>query len=372
MVFQRLLGPYGKMPILIRDDDTNFFTKSNMLESIYSMAWEKGLKISFGVIPLQKGTNDISVPPEVRAKNSLFPVTDNNALVKYMKDKLLSGRAEVLQHGLSHYVTEKGRGEFGQDLDTKESIDLGKNILTRAFDTSPKFFVPPGEDITKNNLRKLVECGLVPICRRTTFNSFLENPFVPNYIKRVATGYVTDKYKDIYKNEMITIQFLKPVIITVSRDLISWTVPLRPSRISSPESLFKFTNRVIQTCYSNRSPICIINHYHLFYYDWNSSISRTELFRCWTQLVKIFQSLEFGWLTTFSELYERSKQIQNIQIVQTGSKITVESKVHVRNFSMRTRYLLEPDNSILFDKDTRILTLEELTPNRKVTLYEKN
>jgi hypothetical protein len=88
--------------------------------------------------------------------------------------------------------------------------------------------------------------------------------------------------------------------------------------------------------------------------------------------VKIFQSLEFGWLTTFSELYERSKQIQNIQIVQTGSKITVESKVYVKNFSMRTRYLVKPDSSILFDKDTRILTLEELTPNRKVTLYEKN
>jgi hypothetical protein len=372
MVFQRLLGPFGKMPILIRDDDTNFFTKPNMLESIYSMAWEKGLKISFGVIPLQKGTNDISVPPKVRAQNSLFPVTDNNALVEYMKDKLQNGMAEVLQHGLSHYVDEKGRGEFGEDLYTKESIDLGKNILTRAFDMSPRFFVPPGENITKNNLYKLVESGLVPICRRSTFDTFLQNPFVPNYIKRLVTRYVTDKYKDIYENEMMTIQFLKPVIITVNRDLISWTAPLRPSRISSSESLFNFANRVIQTCYSNRSPICIINHYHFFYYDWNSSISRTELFRCWTQLVKLLLALEFGWPTTFSKLYERSKQIQNIQIVQTGSKISLESKVHVKNFSMRTTSFLESNSSMLFDKNTMILTLDELSPNRKITLYEKN
>jgi hypothetical protein len=372
MVFQRLLGPHGKMPILIRDDDTNFFTKSNMLESIYSMAWEKGLKISFSVIPLQKGTNDISVPPKVRDKKSLFPVTDNIALAEYMKDKLLNGKAEILQHGLSHNVDEKGRGEFGKDFNTKESIDLGKNILTRAFDTSPRFFVPPGEDITKNNFYKLVESGLVPICRRSTFDTFLQNPFVPNYIKHVVTRYITDKYKDKFKSEMMTIQFLKPVIITVRRDLISWTPSLGSSKISSSESLFKFANRIIQTCYSNRLPLCIINHYHFFYYDWNSTISRTELFRCWTQLVKLLGALEFGWSTTFSELYERSKQIQNIQIVQTGSKISIESKVPIRNFSMRTTCSLEPTTSMLFDKDTMILTLEELIPNRKVILYEKN
>src|SRR5918996_2177262 len=123
MAFQPLLGPFGKMPILIRDDDTNYFTKPSMLESIYSMAWEKGLKISFGVIPLQMATNNISVPPKMRTKNVLFPVMDNIALVEYVKDKLQNGRAEVLQHGLSHYVDENGHWEFGQNLNTTQNID---------------------------------------------------------------------------------------------------------------------------------------------------------------------------------------------------------------------------------------------------------
>ena len=372
MTFQRLLGPYGKMPILVRDDDTNFFTKPSMLESIYSRAWENGLKISFGVIPLQRGTNNISVPPDMRTRSEPFPITDNIVLVEYIKDKLQNGRAEVLQHGLSHYVDKDGHWEFGKKLDTAKYINRGRNILVEAFETVPKFFVPPGEQITRYNFEKLVESGLIPICRRTSFDTFLANPIIPKYIKHVATKYVTDKYKDTYKNEKTVIQSLKPVIITIKNNFVSWTVPIHSSGISSPESLFDFTNKLIHTCSESRSPICIINHYHFFYYDWNTSISRTELFRCWSQLVKVIKSLEFGWFTTFAELYERSKQIQNIQIAQTGSKITIESKAHVKNFSMRSTHSLEPNDSSSFDKNTKITTVEDLKPGSKIILYEKN
>jgi hypothetical protein len=55
MRIERLVGPCGKLPILIRDDDTNFFTKDHMLESIYSEAWNKGFKVSLSVIPSQRG-----------------------------------------------------------------------------------------------------------------------------------------------------------------------------------------------------------------------------------------------------------------------------------------------------------------------------
>ena len=42
MKIKPLIGPYGKLPILIRDDDTNFFTRPDMLETIHSKAWDKG------------------------------------------------------------------------------------------------------------------------------------------------------------------------------------------------------------------------------------------------------------------------------------------------------------------------------------------
>jgi hypothetical protein len=47
MKIKPLVGPYGKMPILIRDDDTNFFTRPGMLETIHSKAWDKGFKIVY-------------------------------------------------------------------------------------------------------------------------------------------------------------------------------------------------------------------------------------------------------------------------------------------------------------------------------------
>ena len=372
MFFQPLLGEFGKIPVLIRDDDTNFFTRPDMLESIYSIAWEKGLKTSFAVVPMQIGTNNISVPPENRMSESLFPITDNKKLTNYITPKIRDGVVEVLQHGLYHFIDKQGYWEFGQNFNKKQDIELGKNLLNQAFETDPKFFVPPGEDITKSNVQTVIDSGLVPICRRTAFDSFLANPFVPRYVKRVASKFVARKFKDIYKTEKNVIQFLKPVGVKITENLISWTAPLKSSRISSAESLFNFTEDVIRECYSKRVPICVLNHYHVFYYDWNSTISRNEVFQCWKQLVEKFYKLESAWFTTFSELYERSMLINNIQIAETGSKITIESNVNIKNFSLRTSHLIEPKDSILFDKDTKIVTLEKLIPNKKIVLYEES
>jgi hypothetical protein len=165
MDLQRLLGPYGKLPVLIRDDDTNFFTKPNMLESIYSKAWEYGFKVSLAIIPFQSGTNDICVPPDKRFTDSHYSVADNKALVYYIKEKIRSGAIEILQHGLSHHITNNGRGEFGDNSDRKEDIELGRDIIRQAFGVDPKFFVSPGEDISNKNLMALVESGLIPIYR---------------------------------------------------------------------------------------------------------------------------------------------------------------------------------------------------------------
>jgi Uncharacterized protein conserved in bacteria (DUF2334) len=372
MFFQPLLGEFGKIPVLIRDDDTNFFTRPNMLESIYSIAWEKGLKTSFAVVPMQIGTNNISVPPENRTSESVFPISDNKKLTQYLTPKIRDGTVEILQHGLYHFIDKKGHWEFGQNLNKKRDIERGRNLLKRAFETDPKFFVPPGEVITKSNVQTVIDSGLVPICRRTAFDNFLANPIVPSYIKQAASKFVASKYKDTYKTEKNVIQFLKPVNVKITENFISWTTPLVSSRITSPESLFDFTDEVIRDSYSQRLPICILNHYHVFYYDWNSTITRNEVFRCWTQLVEKFNKLQSVWFTTFSELYGRSMLIKNIQIAETGSKITIESKVNIKNLSIRTTRLLEPNDSVIFDKETKISTIEELIPNRKIILYEKN
>lgn len=373
MFFERLLGPYGKMPILIRDDDTNFFTKANMLESIYSKAWEQGFKVCLSVVPFQKGTNDISVPPNIRTTNSHFSVTDNEPLVHYLKDKIRNGTIEILQHGFSHDIEDDGRGEFGKDLDKKEEIELGRNIIKQAFEVDPKFFVPPGEDVSKQSLRTLVELGFVPIHRQTFFDKFLRNSFVPSHIKQIAMRALLVKYKNRTIDGNWAVQFVKPVVISVGEHVISWSLgSVKSANLSSIDSLFKLTDEIIESCSLSRSPVCIINHYHLYYYDWNPSITRKDLFQAWRQIMKTFDKLTFCWKVTFSELYERANQIQSMHIVKTGSKISIQSETHIPSFSFRTRHPIEPNSSVLFDEETDIMTIEDLLPQRKIIVYEKS
>jgi len=373
MVFQPLLGPYGKLPILIRDDDTNFFTKTNMLESIYSKAWKDGYKVCLAIVPFQRGTNDICVPPDIRISDSHFSVGDNKALVHYLKDKIRSGTIEVLQHGFSHHNTNDGRGEFGYDSDRKKDIELGRNIIKQAFEVNPKFFVPPGEDIANENLVALIESGLIPIYRQTFFDTFLRNSFVPAHIKHIATRALAVKYKHRTSYGNWAIQLVKPVIISVAQGRISWSLAsMKSSNSSSFDSLFKLTDKVIESCTISRSPVCIINHYHLYYYDWNTSITRKDLFQAWKQILETFDRLKFGWKVTFSELYERANQIRNVRIVKTGSKITLESGTHIRGFSFRTTASLEPSASLVFDEEDKIVTIDDLIPDKKLILYEKS
>ena len=101
MIPKPLIGPGGRIPILLRDDDTNYFTSERMLESIYSEAWDQGYKVSLSVVPLQTGINDISVPPDSRMSSRSYPITDNESLTRYIKKKIDQHSVEVIQHGLS-------------------------------------------------------------------------------------------------------------------------------------------------------------------------------------------------------------------------------------------------------------------------------
>lgn len=371
MVLQPLLGPYGKLPILIRDDDTNFFTKPSMLDTFYSEAWKDGFKVSLSVVPYQKTINDISVPPLMRDKDLHFLISDNQALVNYLKQKIHSGQIEILQHGFTHHIGSDGRGEYGKDLDTLDKTQSGRNIIRQALDVNPVFFVPPGEDISQRNLNTLIELGFVPIFRKTYFDKFLRNTLVPSYVKNVSVRAIA-KYRNKTSDGRRPIQLVKPVVISVEEHAISWSfAPIKTANISSIESLLKLTDNVIESCGISRNPICLLNHYHLYYHDWNDAITRQDLYYAWQQILKKFKKVKFIWKVTFSEIYGRAKKIHDIHISKTGLKITIESKTPIRNFSFTSNHRLESNPCLVFNEEERIITIEELSPGKKIILYEQ-
>jgi hypothetical protein len=372
MIPKPLIGPRGKIPILLRDDDTNYFTDKRMLESIYSEAWNQGFKVSLSVVPLQMGLDDIAVPPGSRASSICYSISDNESLIRYIRKKIDNKVVEVVQHGLSHELIEGIRGEFGGNLSRNGEIEKGRNIIKQAFETEPKFFVPPGEDISNQNLMAVLEQGLIPIYRETIFDRILRLGFVPNIVKNVGMKLIMNTYNNDL-DENFGVQFIKPVLISARKNAITWSLPtLRTSHITSFDSLFSLTNCIIKLCRQNRIPVCLINHYHLYYYDWSSTITKGNLLTAWRNIVSSFDKVEIGWKTTFLELYNRLEKIRSISMAKTGSKITIKANTFINDFSFQTGKPLETNSMITSDEEMNIATLHELSPNTNFIFYEKD
>ena len=112
-----------------------------MLESVYSEAWNKGFRVNLSVIPSQSGIDDLCVPPDFRQTGLLYSITNNEIIIKFLKDKFRRGAIEILLHGFSNSKT------FLQPrIDNPTSSQLNKIIplilfTESTFDTWPLEFV---------------------------------------------------------------------------------------------------------------------------------------------------------------------------------------------------------------------------------------
>jgi hypothetical protein len=374
MVFEVLIGPNGRIPILIRDDDTNFFTSTNMLESIYSTAWSKGFKICLSIVPFQRGINDGSVPPDMRESGKYYYFADNKDLVGYLQERISACQIEVLQHGLSHDYSNGIRGEYGGELDKNKDTKRGKDMLKQGLGLEPKFFVPPGEDISEKNLKGLSEARLIPIYRKSLFDSCIRGRYFPDFVKNAAIDVIRNRYMKGNKDNDIDsgLRLLKPVMLHLEDDSITWSIPTLPSlkKVVSIDSLLKSVKRTVETSFKKRSPVCIINHYHIYYYDWSNYVTRTDLYNAWQKILDHLNSLACGWKVTHSELFERARRIRGVRVTKTGSKITISSESNVENLSIRTNRIIESNTPIIKDEaDPSIRTIERLEPQSNAIFY---
>jgi len=371
MTIKPLLGPNGRLPILIRDDDTNFFTKTEMLESLYSEAWNEGFKVSLSVVPCQSGIGDLCVPPQERNTGLSYSIGDNISLVKYLKGKVLEGSVEILQHGLHHTYDRFRRGEFSGALHSTNSILQGKDIIAKAFGKQPIFFVPPGEDISYENLKLILELGMIPIYRNTIFDRFMRLGHFPNLIKKISFRLIMSLYSKIYLEESI-LSLMKPVILSPVDGFIQWSLPRSKIRnLKTNEGLLRLSRDIINSCSVNRTPLCILNHYHSYYYDWNPTITKDELFRTWIEVMRSFRDLEFSWKIDFINLYERFMKVQKVHTCQTGSKITIKTEEEITDYSFLSSSAIEQNSIAQYDKETTICTIKNILPESQIRLYLK-
>jgi hypothetical protein len=320
--------------------------------------------------------DDFLVPPQIRKKEEFYSIADNIKLVEFLKIKVQEKSVEVLQHGFSHsHGSSLNRGEFAEDKRQKYHIEAGRNILEGAFGTKPTFFVPPYEDISNENLNIISKLGMIPIYRDTAFDKFLRSPIIPIFLKHALYNRILNQYRRRYlatHAQNFGLTLFKPSNIEIDDTGIRWHLPASHfAKIKSLDNLMELTCNIIRFNSVVRRPLCILNHYHIYFYDWNTSISNNNFFRAWNNILELLRKLDFSWKVSFMDLYARTRKIQKATVSKTGSKITIESKNVVEEFSIRVKRGIESKSDVVVDRETNIVTIEHLPRLSNIVLYEK-
>ena len=172
--------------LIIRDDDLSYWTTQEEIERVYKPLFEKGVKISFAVVPYAvKMYNAGDFDMMYQNEDSARGIGENKEIVKYIKDKIDKGLVEIMLHGYNHlyslktddmiyvatkfnidYVRQKNKsfcflGEYIDDYDklytkTKE----GKRYLEEVFGVKIVDFVPPSNQIVNEGVKAVADNNL--------------------------------------------------------------------------------------------------------------------------------------------------------------------------------------------------------------------
>ena len=213
--------------------------------------------------------------------------------------------------------------ETNNKIDFKSYVDIGRNILKKSLGITPIFFAPPFDDFSTKNLNLILSLGMVPIYGQSNYHRFFRSPYIPNHIKK----YLADKIIKKFAN----IGFIVPFIMTnvdyynnnKNNQGIVLHVPKRPKidpisnndkkqededgkEGETSQTFVKWASNTISYCIAQRTSICILNHYHHYFYDWNYEyITRKNLFEQWQQILNLLDKIPFSWKTTFIDIHQR-------------------------------------------------------------------
>ena len=171
----------------IRDDDTSYFTKPEMLKNIFGESIKTGHKVSLSTIPNVKSVNEYFIPPKYRSDPSYYSISDNSNLIEFLKSYTSSNKLDILQHGYSHSESDYDLGprkssEFFQ-LNKKDIIrrlNKGKLELESSLNIDVSVLVAPHEYASSNLLDSISDvysayCGHLPLSAIKYSSFFLLN-----------------------------------------------------------------------------------------------------------------------------------------------------------------------------------------------------
>lgn len=142
----------------IRDDDTNYFTRPEDLESCYGKIWEV-CPVSLSVVPFHACTKSGAVPKKYWSGSEMFALEKNKDLVAFLRDGISRGRIHITLHGY-HHRDEPDGYEFDTGSDLERKVLEGKTYLEQLFDQEIRIFVPPHNTLSRAGYKAVLKAGM--------------------------------------------------------------------------------------------------------------------------------------------------------------------------------------------------------------------
>ena len=153
------------MNVILRDDDTCFYTKPSDLEAAFGGL--PAVPVSLSVVPFAAYEHRGTYPfrPE-EPREGYADIADNQPLVSYLNEQFASGRYCLMLHGIHHEYHPRGDGEWDTEMRVLpysrilEGILDGKRHLEQLFGREISTFIGASNDISADCEAALDEIGL--------------------------------------------------------------------------------------------------------------------------------------------------------------------------------------------------------------------
>lgn len=196
--------------VLIRDDDLNFFTPFQQLETVYGFMFDQGIPVNFSAIPAVNGaatTKDHHtgsevyepfLPEDIAGTQGNFALNENKRLLSQLN---AIDSNEFLHHGYEH-SGHNGLCEFeSRDVALLSyKLEHGRKILSQCFGKAPETFVAPQDKYSPEAL-KLIQSRFKTFSLGWIDRTRLPSSMLPRYIMKRALKRNWMHYGDMLMTE---------------------------------------------------------------------------------------------------------------------------------------------------------------------------
>ena len=275
--------------VLVRDDDLNYFTSMDMLNTVYGFMFEAGIPVNFSTIPAVNAAaktfthNDNKqdksrevyepfLPDNVAGTPGNFILADNQGLIDSLKQ---IKQNEYILHGYEH-SGHLGLCEFEETNATllKQKIDSGIEIFKDSFGKKPDTFVAPQDKYSFQTIQLIKE----------HFNTF-------------SLGWVNRKRLPLscqasyFKKKILKRNYLKYNNLLLTEHPGCHYSRFVPRHVSDLSLNQHFSN--------NQFTIIVTHHWEFF----ENGVLNIDMWRAFhSRIIELSQNPEVR-LITFSELY---------------------------------------------------------------------